>query len=221
MCAQKTALYRLLRNNGLSIALLLLFAATLFGQSIAGWHDENNVSAEHHAPRIGYVDYLRSDGFLEITMENWESEFLQMFIYVVFTAFLYQRGSAESKDPDEEDDEPPMTADSPAAVRSGGWRLTLYKYSLSIVFLVIFLITFFLHAAGGRGEYNDELLLHHGVPISLGAYLVSSRFWVESLQNGQSEFLSLFTMVVMSIFLRQQGSPESKPVNSPHSATGS
>lgn len=220
MSAQKNTLHRVLRNNGLSIALFLLFAVTLVGQSIAGWCDENIVSAQHDAPRIGYIEYLHSDSFLELTMENWESEFLQLFIYVVFTVFLYQKGSAESKDPDSKEAEPPITTDSPAPARKGGWRLALYKYSLSTAFLVIFLITFFLHAVGGMGEYNHEQLLHHEVPITLGGYMLSSRFWLESLQNWQSEFLSLFAMVVMSIFLRQQGSPESKPVSSPHSATG-
>jgi hypothetical protein len=217
---KKHSMRRVFRDNGLSIALFMLFAMTLVGQSIAGWHDNNNVQAEHAAAAIGYGEYLHSNAFLEITMENWESEFLQMFIYVVFTIFLYQKGSAESKDPDGEENDQAVTQDSPGPVRKGGWQLALYKRSLSIAFLGIFLVTFYLHALGGVGEYNDEQLQHHGVAISLSAYFISSRFWLESLQNWQSEFLSLFSMVVLSIFLRQQDSSESKPVASPHSATG-
>jgi hypothetical protein len=153
-------------------------------------------------------------------MENWESEFLQMFVFIVFTVFLFQRGSSESKDPDRSDESKKVTSKSPASVLAGGWRLKLYENSLSLVFLVVFLSTFFLHAVGGAHQYNDELQLHGQQPISVAQYLCSSRFWFESLQNWQSEFLSLWAMVVGSIYLRQRGSPESKAVEAPHEETG-
>jgi len=152
-------------------------------------------------------------------MENWESEFLQLFVYVALTAFLFQRGSAESKDPDNPDEEePPLSAESPKWARTGGWRRKVFSHSLSLVFFVLFVITFLLHAAGGVKQYNEEQLMHGEAVVSLADYLLSSRFWFESLQNWQSEFLSLLSMVVLSIFLRQRGSPESKPVNAPHSS---
>jgi hypothetical protein len=210
---------RFWRDNGLSITLFVLFIVTLTGQAIAGWVDENQERVQHGESTVRWTDYLRSGQFLEVTMENWESEFLQMFVYVVFTVFLFQRGSAESKDPDRVEPSHRVTSRSPAPVRAGGWRLRLYENSLSLTFLVIFVATFLLHAIGGADQYNQELMLHGEQPISVAAYLRSSRFWFESLQNWQSEFLSLWAMVVGSIFLRQRGSAESKPVEAAHSHT--
>jgi len=207
------------QDNGLSITLLLLFVATWIGQAITGWHDQNQELTAHGRPSIVFSDYLQSGHFLEVTMENWESEFLQLFSYVVLTAFLFQRGSAESKDPDHPDEsEAPLTLESPKSARAGGWRRKVFAHSLSLAFLMLFLMTFLLHAMGGVRQYNEEQLLHGDAPIELLTYFTTSRFWFESLQNWQSEFLSLLSMVVLSIFLRQQGSPESKPVNTPHAA---
>jgi hypothetical protein len=171
------------------------------------------------------VQYLRSSSFVEATTENWESEFLQMFAYVLFTVFLYQRGSAESKSPDEpaDVDRDPRNSsqrDAPAAVKAGGWRLRLYEYSLSLTFLVLFILSFVLHAISGAAAYNEEQRLHAAPTVTLGEFLLQARFWFESFQNWQSEFLAIGSMVVLSIFLRQRGSPESKPVDSPHSQTG-
>jgi hypothetical protein len=189
------------------------------GQALTGWHEQNEQLASHRQPHIDFVQYLQSGHFLEVTMENWESEFLQLFTFVVLTSFLFQRGSAESKDPDQPDEpEPPLTLESPKSARAGGLRRKLFAHSLSLTFFVLFLITFLLHATGGVRQYNEEQILHGQTPITLIAYFATSQFWFESLQNWQSEFLSLLSMVVLSIFLRQQGSPESKPVNAPHSA---
>ena len=161
-------------------------------------------------------------------MENWESEFLQMFAFVVLTAFLFQKGSSESKDPDKEEpvDRDPRKSgnkkDAPWPVRAGGLVLVLYEYSLSLAFLLLFLMSFFLHAVGGAAEYNKSQV-EHGIheQLSTFGYMTTSQFWFESLQNWQSEFLAVLAMVVLSIFLRQRGSPESKPVDSPHGETGS
>lgn len=211
------------RNNGLSIVVFALFLALWVGQAFTGWHDENDTRIEHHEQPIGFGEYLRSGSFIEVTAENWESEFLQMFAYVLFTTFLFQRGSAESKSPDEatvEAEEPKVTAQSPSPVKKGGIALTLYEHSLSLAFLALFLISFVLHAIGGAANYNEELMQHDAPPVTTLEYFATSRFWFESLQNWQSEFLAIGAMVVLSIFLRQRGSPESKPVEAPHSQTG-
>jgi hypothetical protein len=219
---------RLLRENGLSIVWLGLFFLTLiFGQSVVGRREYNNEQKEHGRPEATYVEYIGSSHFLEATMENWESEFLQMFLFVILTVFLYQKGSAESKKLDEEEevDRDPRQSkhkkDAPWPVRKGGLVLKLYENSLSLVFLLLFLAAFFLHAAGGAGEYNDDQAEHGSSErVTTVQYMATSRFWFESLQNWQSEFLSVGLMVVLTIWLRQKGSPESKPVDAPHGQTG-
>jgi len=217
---------KFLRENGLSIVLFILFILTLVGQSLAGWGAHNQEFEDHGQPRRPFSDYLSGGAFLEETMENWESEFLQMAAFVLFTVFLKQKGSAESKDPDgkEEVDRDPRKSknkpDAPWPVRKGGFILRLYEHSLSLAFLVLFLLSFYLHAVGGARKYNGEQALHGGEQVSVAGYFGTSQMWSESFQNWQSEFLSLWAMVVFSIFLRERGSPESKPVDAPHSATG-
>ncbi len=217
---------RILRENGLTLAVFGLFLVTIVGQSIAGELEYNAGQQDHGQPTVGYLQYLRTGHFVESVFENWESEFLQMGVYVVLTAFLYQKGSAESKDPDGEDavDADPREARDkqgvPWPVRQGGLILMVYEHSLSIALFVLFALSFLLHAAGGAREYSQDQLLHGGSPVSLVGYLGTSRFWFESLQNWQSEFLSIGVLVVLSIFLRERGSPESKPVAAPHDKTG-
>ena len=219
---------RFLRENGLSLVWFgLFFLAFIVGQTLAGHREYNNEQREHGQPTLTYAEYLGTAHFAEATMENWESEFLQMFLFVALTAFLYQKGSAESKKLDEEEavDRDPRQArnkkDAPWPVRKGGMILKLYEYSLSLAFFLLFLGCFFLHAAGGARAYNEEQRAHGGgEQVTTLSYLTTSRFWFESLQNWQSEFLAVGSMVVLSIFLRQRGSPESKPVDAPHSQTG-
>jgi hypothetical protein len=216
------------RDNGLSIVLLVLFLAFMVGQAVAGHRTHNEEQREHGQSPITFATYLTSSHFAEATTENWESEFLQIFFYVVLTAFLFQRGSAESKDPDklhEDVDVDParvkVREDTPGPVRAGGLALTLYKYSLSLVFLLLFLGSLFAHGASGAREFNQEQAEHgSSASVSALAYMTTSRFWFESFQNWQSEFLALFSVVVLSIWLRHYGSPESKPVAAPHSKTG-
>jgi hypothetical protein len=218
---------RIFRNNGLSIVLFLLFLFSLVGQSITGYHEHNQDQQEHKQPTIGFGEYLSSGHFIEAVFENWESEFLQMGAYVVLTIFLFQKGSSESKKPDaiERVDIIPKQSrkekDTPWPVRKGGLVLKLYENSLALAFLLLFLGSFLLHAYGGVEEYNQDQLEHGGQAISFLQYIGTSRFWFESFQNWQSEFFSIGAMVVLSIWLRQKGSPESKPVDSPHSETGS
>lgn len=211
------------RNNGLSIVLFALFLVSLAGQVLTGWQHHNNERRDHMAAPIELRDYMTSGELLSAVMENWESEFLQLLVYTVFTVFLFQKGSSESKnpdDPDEESVEPPVTANSPRPVRLGGWRLKIYEHSLSLSFLALLIATFMLHAVGSLDAYNDVQRNHGGPTMPLLTYLRGSRFWFESLQNWQSEFLSLWMMVVLSIVLRERGSPESKPVASSHRHTG-
>lgn len=217
---------RFWRNNGLSVVLFILFALALSGQALTGHATENADRRDHKQPTQSLAQYLGSSHFLEATAENWESEFVQMAAYVWLTAFLFQKGSSESKDPDkaaeEVDREPdPKRLGAPGPVRRGGWVLFLYKNSLLIALLVLFVVSFVLHGIGGAGVYRAEQIEHGDTKlVTLVDYMTTSRFWFESLQNWQSEFLAVLTIVVLSIFLRQHGSPESKPVDAAHGDTG-
>jgi hypothetical protein len=212
------------KNNGLSLTLFGIFLTLLIAQSLTGHKSYNNEQKEHNQTDISYIDYLQTGHFLESVGENWESEFLQMAIYVLFTVFLYQKGSAESKKVDKSeavDEEPIPKSDAPWPVRQGGIVLKAYEYSLTIAFLILFLISFALHAAGGAAEYCAEQREHgeSSCPSTI-QYVSTSQFWFESFQNWQSEFLAMGSIVVLSIYLRQKGSPESKPVDASHSQTG-
>jgi hypothetical protein len=214
---------RFLRENGLSLVTLGLFFVTFIGgQTYFGHLDYNSDRQEHGLPPVPMAQYLGSAHFLEATMENWESEFLQMGVYIFLTAFLYQKGSAESKklSGSEPVDRDPRRfknkRQAPWPVKRGGWILVLYENSLSLAFLFLFLGAFALHAVGGRGNYNEEQALHGQPAVTVLGYMKTERFWFESFQNWQSEFLAIGCMVIFSIFLRQRGSPESKPVDAPH-----
>ncbi|WP_188315859.1 DUF6766 family protein [Chitinophaga agrisoli] len=210
-------------RNGLTIVFLSLLILALGGQAYTGWQEHNEELTEKGGAAITFLSYLTSNHFLEATFENWESEFLQMAAYVWLTVWLRQKGSAESKDldkPEEVDREPRPHPDAPWPVKKGGVWLSLYKHSLSLAFFLLFMVSFVLHFKGSRGDYNVEQLAM-GKPIaSIAQYLVNKRFWFESFQNWQSEFLSVAAIVFLSIYLRQKGSPESKPVDAPHSETG-
>lgn len=218
-----------LRHNGLSLAVGALFLVFMAAQTESGLRQYNADRSEHGQDPVTRGAYVTSGHFLEATAENWESEFLQMAAYVLFTAFLFQKGSSESKCPDkaEEVDRDPRLArgkrlsQAPWPVRRGGWVLKLYENSLSLAFVILFLVSFALHAIGGARAHNEELALHGSPPVPVLDYLGTSQFWFESFQNWQSEFLALVAMVVLSIYLRQRGSPESKPVDAAHSDTGS
>ncbi len=221
-------MHKILRDNGLSIVLILCLVLFLMGQIVAGMLDYNEDQRTHRQPEVDVISYLATPHFVEATTENWESEFLQMFAFAILTACLYQKGSAESRDPDKDEvvDRDPAGSrkrkDAPWPVRKGGIVLKLYEHSLSLAFLLLFIISFTLHAISGAKEYNQNQL-EHGIreQVTTLEYIRTSRFWFESFQNWQSEFLAVAAMVVFSIFLRQKGSPESKPVDAPHSQTGS
>jgi hypothetical protein len=215
-----------LRNNGLSIAALLLFVLSIVGQAACGFRVDRQEARAHGAVPPSFAMYLTSGDFVEAVFENWESEFLQMALFVFLTKYLRQRGSSESKSlqPDEAVDADPREArhdpDAPWPVRKGGLILTLYQRSLFLSLMILFGASFVLHAVGGASKYNDEQLRHGGELVSTVGYLGTAAFWFESFQNWQSEFLSVAVLVLLSIVLRERGSPQSKPVAAPHSQTG-
>lgn len=210
-------------RNGLTIVFLSLFLITLAGQAFTGWKEHNNKLTEEHAAEIPLRTYLKSGHFISATFENFESEFLQMALYVVMTVGLRQVGSAESKPlegAEEVDREPKPGKDVPWAVNKGGWVLRLYSNSLSICFFLLFLCSWALHLYGSWQDHNIEQVLRHQAKDNVLSYLAQPTFWFETFQNWQSEFLSVASIVFFTIYLRQKGSPESKPVDAPHLETG-
>jgi hypothetical protein len=211
-------------HNSLSIVFLLLFIGAFIGQIFFGIEEYNKELLENGGHAVTMSNYLTTGHFIEATFENWESEFLQMALLVWLTIFLKQKGSSESKgfDGDEEvDHEPsPNRKGAPWPVKKGGVWLWLYKNSLTISLFLLFFTSFVLHFYGSLKDENTANVLKGNPQLSLVDYLGESRFWFESFQNWQSEFLSVFAIIVLSIFLRQKGSSQSKPVDAPHSETG-
>lgn len=212
------------RNNGLSLAFILLFFISLTGQLYTGLKTYNNEMKEEGGRQVNLGAYFSTGHFMEATFENWESEFLQMGLFVIASIFLYQKGSSESKDPDkaeEVDNEPNISKKyAPWPVKKGGIILMLYKNSLSLAFFFLFLFSFLLHWYGSMKDFNEMQLLKGKAPESAWEYLGNARFWFESFQNWQSEFLSILAIVILSIYLRQKGSPQSKAVDATFKETG-
>ncbi|TCJ17891.1 hypothetical protein EPD60_05875 [Flaviaesturariibacter flavus] len=212
------------RNNGLTIVAFAFFLLTFVGQLFSGVLQYNEEQQQEGGAPVSLGKYLATGHFIEATFENWESEFLQMAMFVVLTAFLYQKGSAESKDPDKDEevdhDDKPPGPDTPWPVKKGGWILKFYENSLSIVLFLLFLLSFVLHWYGSLKSFNQEQA-RLGKPLeSAFQFLGNSKLWFESFQNWQSEFLSVGVMILFTIFLRQKGSAQSKPVEAPDSQTG-
>jgi hypothetical protein len=219
---------RFFRNNSLSVEVVAAFLLIwLVGQTTAGLRTYNAERRQDGEPEVTFGTYLTTAHFGEATFENWESEFLQMGMYVVLTVKLRQRGSSESKPldkPSSQDEDPLDHRDDPAApwpVRRGGAWLALYRNSLSLTFMALFVVSFLLHALTGSREFNSEQTSAGSTDqVSMWGYMNRSQFWFESLQNWQSEFLAVAAIVLLSVVLRQHGSPESKPVHAPTSETG-
>ncbi len=218
-----------LRENALSLVFGLLFLLALFGQSLAGLHEHNEEELAHGGQPLSYGRYVVSSDFGVAMLENWQSEYLQFFLFIAATIWLVQRGSNESKEPGKEglesDEEQRVAAfaqpDSPAWARAGGWRTHVYANSLLLVMAAIFLASWFGQSVAGWTVYNDEQRDHDEPTVSWTGYLGRPDFWERSFQNWQSEFLAIGTIVVFSIYLRQRGSAESKPVGAPHGETSS
>jgi len=208
---------KFLWNNGLSLAMASLFLTFLVGESIAGYFQHNQDLELHHQSCVSYSSYLKSSDLWEPVFENWESEFLEMAGYVFLTSYLVQKGSAESKNPDE-----PMVTKShiPRWSRRHPFCTWLYSHSLSLAFFFLFAGAFTAHLMTGCRKFNDELMQHGYPPISRLHFLMNEEFWFESLQNWQSEFLGVLSVILLSIWLREKGSPESKAMGSSNSETG-
>ncbi|MGY0540492.1 DUF6766 family protein [Nocardioides sp. YJ-D4] len=219
---------RFLKENSLSLGFGALFLASLAGQAVAGWHQLNDELFADGLHQLSLGRYLTSASFAVDVTENWQSEYLQFLLYVMLTVWLVQRGSPESKplkDAGQESDEAQKVGayarpDSPKLARAGGWRTALYSRSLGITMGTIFLLSWLVQSVAGWAAYNETRLRQLRDPISWASYLTHSDFWARTLQNWQSEFLAVGSMAVLSIYLRQRGSPESKPVGASHEATG-
>jgi hypothetical protein len=219
---------RFVRDNSLSIFFLAIFLASLAGQAIAGHGQFNHDQLLHHGDPISLGRYLTTSQFAADVAENWQSEYLQFTLYIVGTVWLLQRGSPESKPLDqagrESDEEqqvgPHAGPRSPRWARTGGLRTALYENSLLIVMTTIWLGSWLAQSIAGASGYNADQLDHQAATVSWLGYLGSSDFWSRTLQNWQSEFLAVGSMAILSVYLRQRGSPESKPVGAPHDATG-
>jgi hypothetical protein len=221
-------LRRALRESSLALVFGLLFVGSLLAQAVAGWHQFNG---EQLADRLGQVTfgrYVTSAAFAGDVAENWQSEYLQFLLYILGTVWLLQKGSPESKRLDEaglETDQdqkigPHALADSPKWAKIGGARTALFSWSLSLVMGGIFVASWAAQSVAGWAAYNETRLQRLQAPISWPDYLTDADFWSRTLQNWQSEMLAIGSMVVLSIYLRQRGSPESKPVGQPHTSTG-
>ncbi|HEY0905056.1 MAG TPA: DUF6766 family protein [Marmoricola sp.] len=215
------------RKHGLGLFFGLIFVAALIGQAFAGWHQFNNDQVAEGLAAISLGDYLASATFAVDVTENWQSEYLQFLLFLVATVWLVQAGSPESKEVDkaglesDKDQKVGRYADrkSPRWAAVGGLRTTLFSWSLAIVMGLIFLVSWFAQSLAGWASFNETRLQRLQDPIGWGSYLLNADFWSRTLQNWQSEFLAVGSMAVLSVYLRQRGSPESKPVGEGHDTT--
>jgi hypothetical protein len=216
-----------LKDNGLSVGFGLLFLATLIGQAISGHATVNHDQLLHQGDPISLGHYVSSALFWADVMENWQSEYLQFSLYIFATIYLIQKGSNESKKPEDigrESDKQQLLGahakrNSPRWAKHGNLRTIFYSNSLLLVMTSIWVASWLAQSITGRINYNADQLDHQSAPISWLSYITTSDFWNRTLQNWQSEFLAVGSMVILSVYLRQRGSPESKPVGAPHRAT--
>jgi hypothetical protein len=219
---------RFLKENGLGLFFGTIFLATVVAQAFVGHADFNHGQVAHQGDPISLGRYVMSSDYVVDVLENWQSEYLQFTLFILATVWLIQRGSPESKEPGKEGGESDedqrvgqhADPDSPRWARLGGLRTWLYSNSLVLVMATVWLASWAGQAVSGRVAYNAEQLDHQEAALTLLQYLGTSDFWNRTLQNWQSEFLAVGSMAVLSIYLRQRGSPESKPVGASHEATG-
>jgi hypothetical protein len=215
-------------ENGLTLFFGGIFLAALIGQSLVGWDAFNEEQVRHGAAELSFIRYITSSEFGAAVMENWQSEYLQFTLYLLMTVWLIQKGSPESKElgkEGRESDKEQLIGEhahskSPGWARAGGIRTAIYSNSLLIVMGAIWLASWFAQSVTARAAYNEELLSHQEAALSWPAYVGTSDFWERTLQNWQSEFLAIGSMAILAVYLRQRGSPESKPVGAPHERTG-
>jgi hypothetical protein len=217
-----------LRENSLSLFFGVIFIGALVAQSFAGWQQFNAQQIADHLDTIGWSRYVTSADFAVDVSENWQSEFLQFWLYLSATVWLLQKGSPESTELDsagkesDKDQKVNNYADdeSPSWAGTGGWRTAVYSSSLATVMGLIFVASWLVQSIAGWAAFNETRLQQMQDPISWGSYLLNADFWSRTLQNWQSEFLAVGAMAVLSIYLRQRGSSQSKPVGEAHQATG-
>ena len=219
---------RFIREQSLTLFFLALFLAALIGQAIAGHALHNEEAIAHHGHEMGFWRYLVSSDFGNAVMENWQSEYLQFLLFMLATVYLIQRGSPESKEPGKQGTETlkeqklgeHAREDSPEWAKPRGIRTFVYSNSLLIVMAIIFFGSWFAQSVTGWTNFNAEQADHHEAAVSWLSYVGSADFWQATLENWQSEFLAIGSFAAFTVFLRQRGSPESKPVGAPHDATG-
>ncbi|HMJ02939.1 MAG TPA: DUF6766 family protein [Conexibacter sp.] len=219
---------RFAKDNGLSLAFGVLFVVVLGLQSIAGWHEHNAQELAHRADAISWLSYVTSSSFGVEVLENWQSEYLQFTLFILFTVWLIQRGSPESKEPGKAGTESERdqrigdhaNEDSPLWARVGGLRTFVFSNSLLLLMTTLWLASWLGQSITGVVVFNQEQAEHGQGAISWGEYLTRSDFWERTLQNWQSELLAVGSMAIFAVYLRQRGSPESKPVGASHTATG-
>ena len=217
-----------LKESSLSIGFGLLFLLSLVGQAFAGWAQFNNDQHADGLGLIGFGRYLTSASFAADVAENWQSEYLQFLLFILATVWLVQKGSPESSELDnaglEPDEEQKVgehaEPDSPRWAKVGGWRTTVYSWSLPLMMGAIFLVSWLAQSIAGWASFNETRLQRLQDPLTWGSYVLNADFWSRTLQNWQSEFLAVGSMAVLAIYLRQRGSAESKPVGEPHESTG-
>lgn len=226
---QATGLRERLRDNGLSLVFGLLLLGAMLGQALTGLAGYNEEALDAGMDPISLGEYVTSSEFAVDVAENWQSEYLQFFLFILLTVWLVQRGSAESKpvekagrtsDKDQLVGEHSLS-DSPSWARADGWRRAVFSRSLGMVMGLVFLISWTAQLIAGHSAFNARQLMDLQAPLSVGQYAMSPDFWNRTLQNWQSEFLAVGSMVIFTVYLRERGSPESKPVGAPHSKTGS
>jgi hypothetical protein len=219
---------RFVKENSLGLVFGLLFLAALAGQALAGLAEFNDQQVAEGLRQISLGRYLTSAEFAVNTAENWQSEYLQFFLFIMLTVWLVQKGSPESKKVEQiglESDKdqrvgPHARDDSPAWAGAAGWRRVLLSNSLGLVMGTVFLLSWLAQSIAGVSAFNEEQLRQRQDPVSWAAYLVEPDFWNRTLQNWQSEFLAVASMAILAVYLRQRGSPESKPVGAAHATTG-
>ncbi|MEV4802082.1 DUF6766 family protein [Nonomuraea sp. NPDC049421] len=217
-----------IKENSLALTFLVLFLLAVAGQAVAGMFHYNDEQVAQGGEPVSLLSYVASSSYAVNVAENWQSEYLQFFLFIMLTVWLVQKGSPESKELDRagaESDEDQRVGrhadpDSPRWARAKGLRLWLFSNSLGLVMGLIFLLSWLAQSVAGQAVYNADRLGDLRDPVSWGSYVTSGEFWDRSLQNWQSELLAVLSMVVLSIYLRQRGSPESKPVGAPHASTG-
>ncbi|WP_250005809.1 DUF6766 family protein [Actinoplanes sp. M2I2] len=219
---------RFVRDNAIGLVFGLLFLIVLIGQAFAGLAVFNEMQRGTGLPDVSFWRYVTSASFGADVAENWQSEYLQFFLFIMLTVWLLQKGSPESKaldKPGRETDEEQKIGrfaddDSPKWARTGGWRTRIFSSSLGLVMGLIFLGSWFAQSVAGVAAFNEEQLSELQDPVSWGQYLLAADFWDRTLQNWQSELLAVASMAILAIYLRQRGSSQSKPVGAPHDATG-